>query len=285
MSLAAAMGTLAISAGSTNAALWTPGNMTTDMWFDADDASTITDSAGSVSQWGDKSGNGNHLTQGDGALQPTTGANTIGGLNVITATSDWMNATRGAGKYTGEKVAVFEVVTTDSGDASLEVIDSGWTSHDYNHVGHAMFDYAGTTGYRQSAKSVFTPPASGTPYVFSSVYDGADHTSYANGTAGTTVASTGNFSWDQLWMNARVNNQTPSISGAHKYGEIIVLVDGVTDSERETIEGYLAWKWGLEDSLDAGHTYKNAAPTVVPEPSSAALLGLGGLALILRRRK
>ena len=86
--LAAAMGSLALATTPANAALWTPGDMTTDMWFDAADASTITDSAGSVSQWGDKSGNGNHLTQGDGAFQPTTGANTIGGLNAINAAGD-----------------------------------------------------------------------------------------------------------------------------------------------------------------------------------------------------
>jgi hypothetical protein len=245
--------------GVANAAPWTPADTTTDMWFDATDASTITESAGLVSQWGDKSGNLNHLTQGTGSLQPTTGANTIGGLNVITATTDWMKATRVAGKYTGEKVAVFEVLTTDSGGASCEIIDSGFAGQDYVHVGHAMFDYSGTTGYRVAPKSVFTPPAGGTPYLFSSVYDGANHISYANGTAGTTVASTGNFSWDQLWINCRVNNQTPSVSGAHKYGEIIVVVDMLPE-DRQTIEGYLAWKWGLEGSLPGDHPYKSAAP-------------------------
>jgi hypothetical protein len=30
---------------------------------------------------------------------------------------------------------------------------------------------------------------------------------------------------------------------------------------REKIEGYLAWKWGLQSSLPTGHTYKSAAPT------------------------
>jgi hypothetical protein len=39
-------------------------------WFDADDASTITQSAGLVSKWVDKSGNGQHATSG-GGLRPT----------------------------------------------------------------------------------------------------------------------------------------------------------------------------------------------------------------------
>lgn len=53
------------------------------LWLDASDAATITQAAGLVSQWNDKSGNGNHATQGTGANQPTTGTRTIGGGNAI----------------------------------------------------------------------------------------------------------------------------------------------------------------------------------------------------------
>jgi len=40
------------------------------LWVDASDSSTITIATG-VSQWDDKSGNSNHLTQSSGSLQPT----------------------------------------------------------------------------------------------------------------------------------------------------------------------------------------------------------------------
>lgn len=52
-------------------------------WYDAYDAATITHSGGSVSQWDDKSGYGNHATQGTGSLQPTTGTRSQNSLNVI----------------------------------------------------------------------------------------------------------------------------------------------------------------------------------------------------------
>ena len=51
--------------------------------MDASDASTITHSNGSVSQWADKSGNAFHFTQTTAANQPTTGSVTIGGINAI----------------------------------------------------------------------------------------------------------------------------------------------------------------------------------------------------------
>lgn len=52
-------------------------------WWDASDTSTITSSAGAVSQWDDKSGRGNHLVQATAANQPATGSATQNGLNII----------------------------------------------------------------------------------------------------------------------------------------------------------------------------------------------------------
>lgn len=52
-------------------------------WFDASDISTITESGGAVSQWNDKSGNGRNVSQSVGSSQPTTGATTLKGYNVI----------------------------------------------------------------------------------------------------------------------------------------------------------------------------------------------------------
>ena len=63
---------------------WTPLDLTSLVgWWDASDTATITSSGGAVSQWDDKSGNGNHLVQATSALQPTTGTRTINSLNAI----------------------------------------------------------------------------------------------------------------------------------------------------------------------------------------------------------
>jgi hypothetical protein len=50
---------------------------TCTFWIDAADLTTITQSAGAVSQWNDKSGNANNLTQSTAASQPTYATNTI----------------------------------------------------------------------------------------------------------------------------------------------------------------------------------------------------------------
>ena len=51
---------------------WTPADISTELWLDAMDASTIdVDGSNYVTQWRDKSGNGNHMTQGTQAQQAT----------------------------------------------------------------------------------------------------------------------------------------------------------------------------------------------------------------------
>lgn len=71
-----------------------------ESWHDANDANTITHSSNSVSQWDDKSGNDNHLTQSDSGLQGTYGADANGGYvefdgagSVGTDAPNWMQYT------------------------------------------------------------------------------------------------------------------------------------------------------------------------------------------------
>ena len=50
--------------------LWNPSQLTSAVWFDAADATTITLNGSNVSQWNDKSGNNRNATQGTAAAQP-----------------------------------------------------------------------------------------------------------------------------------------------------------------------------------------------------------------------
>ena len=58
---------------------WTPASVTTDFWFDASNAASITASSGAVSQWNDLSGNGRHATQSSGSFKFTDTASAQNG--------------------------------------------------------------------------------------------------------------------------------------------------------------------------------------------------------------
>ncbi|MFM6201253.1 MAG: hypothetical protein ACKPE1_19315, partial [Dolichospermum sp.] len=72
--------------------LWLPAQMSTALWLDAADSSTIILNGATVSQWRDKSGNGRHISQGTAANQPTYTANGLNGKPVLTFDgSDFFN--------------------------------------------------------------------------------------------------------------------------------------------------------------------------------------------------
>ncbi|MEC8792089.1 MAG: hypothetical protein VXX29_12735, partial [Verrucomicrobiota bacterium] len=58
------------------------------LWLDANDTSSVIQSAGVVSEWRDLSGNGLHLSQSDSSKRPLTGSSTQNGLNVLTFDGD-----------------------------------------------------------------------------------------------------------------------------------------------------------------------------------------------------
>lgn len=43
--------------------------------------------------------------------------------------------------------------------------------------------------------------------------------------------------------------------------EVLVYNGTITLQNRQKVEGYLAWKWGLQNNLATGHPYKLNAPT------------------------
>jgi len=43
--------------------------------------------------------------------------------------------------------------------------------------------------------------------------------------------------------------------------EIIIVHSALSTEQRQLLEGYLAWKWGLQASLPLGHPYYNFPPS------------------------
>jgi hypothetical protein len=71
-------------------------------------------------------------------------------------------------------------------------------------------------------------------------------------------------------VGGRIQNNTDG--ALLDIAELIVL-KGVRDTDtQERTEGYLAWKWGLEGSLPAGHPYKSAAPELPPPKGTVIVI-------------
>ena len=227
-----------------------PSDLNLSLWLDAFDASTITHSNGSVSQWADKSGNNFHFTQTNSVNQPTTGLVTIGGMNVINfdgsdrmANSDIsMNATHsifavalsnanGYGRILENDANLFFGIGNGNNNfATFYGSGSGWNEVNTNTPGQSL----------------------ATPSIIGVTNDGSTAKPYVNATAQDTKNGTMQ-SFTSLRLGAW---STGSQAWNGPVAEVLIFSTKLSDQERQSVEGYLAHKWGLQSNLPSEHPAK-----------------------------
>jgi hypothetical protein len=103
------------------------------------------------------------------------------------------------------------------------------------------------------------------PFVFSSVSTTTSNTNtiWVNGTQAYTVSEAISISSGTLiYLGYGVNSPILSLSkGYNGYiFEYLIYPYAVSEAEQQKLEGYLAWKWGIQGSLAATHPYYLSAP-------------------------
>lgn len=255
---------------------WTPTSLATasPLWFDASDAITITTATG-ISAWSNKGSLGGSLTQGTGASQPTWPAAVLNGLHVarfdgsaqriFTASSVAVPSTT-----TMTIMAVFQrnpaggyrgLLGSGLGASSGTGITVAGNAGEDWLTGDVMVHGDGTTSGR--APRAITSGAG-------ALVDAAFHVArfdlgttvdvYADGTAVTLRASAPG-SFPGVTASFAIGDTTPT-EGAYWPGDVaeVVFAPNATPGEKQKLEGYLAWKWGLQANLPGGHIYAGAAP-------------------------
>lgn len=215
------------------ASSWTPASLTLAAWYDAADPATITESAGLVSQWSDKSGNTRHATQASGSYKPSTGTATLNGLNVISFASDELNISVPIATAAATVVAVW-----------------GWSP------GLRSAPYGGGTagapGMLQaaagSANWVIDPGASAAPFGVTSSAGALTRTVHAGTSTvhlnGASVHSTSGASVAGTSITALGRTNRASISLQGFLAELVVVDGTLSSGDMADLETYLKTKWG-----------------------------------------
>lgn len=245
------------------AAPWTPDDITTALWLDAADASTITESGGVVSQWNDKSGNGNHVAQSTSTLRPVVASSVLNSKPVIRFDGTDDRLATAAALFTTPIFGVYAVTANrnPSGESSWAgqylAGDSGRTLIYQNGVNTrlaAIFDGFGSIGHNGTADSSFHLFGYEKNLTNGNLYYEAVNV----GTSSSMSTTISNTTW-------KIGEPAGGSGGlffpaALDAAEIVILSAPASTSDRQKIEGYLAHKWGITANLPAGHPYKTAAP-------------------------
>ena len=234
---------------------WTPAQISTSLWLDAADASTITIATG-VSQWNDKSGNGWNATQVTSANQPTPGVD--GGVNCLSfdgndsMTLGNLMASATSGFYIGLIKFTSDPTSGDTTTAGMPYAQEAGENPVFWSSGGIYEEWGG------NIRSLFgNPTPSLTNWTIYQVQnDGTSNGHIVRINGEILGTATSSVAWS---VTPRIGgNGTFFFNG--KIAEIITLNRIPTQLEREYLEGYIAHKWGLTSSLPNDHPYKNAAP-------------------------
>jgi len=259
---------LSSNAYSAVSAAFSPTNISSlRTWLDADDSSSYTLSGSNVTQWNDKSGSGFNFTQTNAGLRPVA-SNTI--INSRTAFSftggqrmDNLSITLTQSNY-----SIFVVAPANASQPSstgYNYIMKGNTTQDSflffgNNPSKFFATFTGPSASSWNDINANSPNISvtSTTLLLGMTVATTTLTPYYSGNTMTTkTGTTGAFTGIRL---GDTNDGATGQGWGGLIAEIVIYNKTLTTTERQQIEGYLSWKWGVQGNLPASHPYKNFAP-------------------------
>ena len=253
-------------------------------------------------KWADKSGNGNDLYVWDGTVSYTTSIGTaLAPLHENYPYPAFKMMSGGMRTNTTPKVS--KTMSAFIVGVLLTPVNNNGTlwGHFENHdveinirrgsggQGPISARISGTDNYIISGSTMYTK----TPFLYSINMSPANVQGGANGPPDyldchyfrldtRQTIRTSNHTTPGVGLSSTVTPKNAKIyvgaSETREYAsyyicEIIYYQDLVSNEHREEIEGYLAWKWGIEDAFHNEHGYRLGSPYFTPQYSGAYASG------------
>lgn len=252
-------------------AAWLPTDLsgaTTELWFDAQDAASITkDGSNLVSQWNDKSGNDHHATQATASRQLLYQASNsnIGNLPSI-GTIDAGDGMTIEGYETPFPATSFVAGTYAPYGVCVEAIRGNTAPGATSGLGLIIIKFSPSMSTSSDAfwfngalSSVLADVGSGDPSAAGYYAFVCRVRSYGLGSGNYS----GRFISDEYNDGTTTllnRNQTWSRTADVDLCELVHGLGDLSDTERQKLEGCLAHKWGLAGELPSGHPYAASPP-------------------------
>lgn len=266
---------------------WSPSNLTVmpAFWYQADRLAGASNSA--VSAWANSGLFTNELSQGTAGLQPVLYTGFLNGHSVVLFAPTNASVKRltvsgtGSANYLANQLYVFALLnpiaysnyTAGNGYASQIIFGC-------NHSGgtfDAVFGVGAVAGVPRFVQFTEDAAINASPYSFNieatNLISGspwiivewaADSMSsfvkyFYNGSSFGSGYSPGSGKMNMV--DSFVGHEASFGLGYNGFmAELMVFPSLVVQSDRERIEGYLAWKYGIQTNLPPDHVFRNSAP-------------------------
>jgi hypothetical protein len=245
------------------------------LWLDGADTSSITLSGTNITQWRDKSGQGfnqvgynnpqySSLTKGvilNGTTNYFASATSGGSLRIPTASHCLIavhSPTTTSGSYAGN-TSLFRFQALVGTASTYIVFPYMFSTTPRGYINSQN----GTTTAFNTGVLVENSVANTQNLIVANIASGSQQV-YKNGTLqSSATAFLSNTTSDFFALGcqnyAYINGQQYEFYSGTVY-EAIIFNTTITTVQRQQVEGYLAWKWGIQASLPATHPFKNFPP-------------------------
>ena len=239
------------------------------LWLDGADPSgtgSAPANGSTVSTWADKSGNGrNAPANTTGGTFNRNALNGNGGISFTTAGTQYYRTPSFVASSTNTPTVFIvcqQTVYNPSTNSSIIVAENTYfqfilyTRTAVNTNNNLLLTMYNTdiqpfppTGVPIVSPAITCVVGTGAPSYTATIYgNGTSNFSFTGTAANPTSNSTA------YYVGSSPGNFIGNIY------EVIFYNTALTDSQRQQVEGYLGWKWGLQVNLPANHPYKNVPP-------------------------
>jgi len=242
---------MAIKPALLNRRVWTPAQLTSELWLDAADSSTFTLNSNKIIQWNDKSGNARHISQSNDANRPTLVSNQLNGLPsvVFNGTTNTLNGSTAFNAISFAAILqknnqITNIFSTTNTSIGLVFLFAPSPNFDFR---------IGVSGSQQT----YTPITSTDFSLLSG--SRSPNNFFFNGSSVSSAITTASVAFN---TNFQLGARGTTLYFSGKISELIIFNYSLTSTQRELLEGYLAFKWGLQSFLLSNHPYKNTCPFI-----------------------
>jgi hypothetical protein len=230
------------------------------LWLDANDRSTLTLSGNTVTSWGDKSGFSRNAVPSTGG-SPTYNSTGFNNLPSIQLNLTSLQSAIPSGTFTaGSSIFVIFKYTGTSPTATYSTL----VNRSLGAAGQDFMKYDSNNFVGASNQNSFQGYKLGSDFnanLIDFIYNSTSFNEYLNGTSASSsvTANTLTDIATQFYIGTRTDLDN-GIAMIGVISEIVVYNASITTAQRQKVEGYLSWKWGIQTSLPVSHPYYKSKP-------------------------